>query len=139
MTTPIFDPAQARKKILSLEALPTTPSRRLELAALRRALEIAATQPPPKPPRPSTAAGRTASSGRTRVTAEKSDDYDEISEPAKPAREIEKTADGRKKVVVRRVAAQKPEIKDEDREDRERRERTKDMLHLLGLSHRGMS
>ncbi|MBD3242930.1 MAG: hypothetical protein GF331_20225 [Chitinivibrionales bacterium] len=125
-----FGPDEARRRIEVLSKLPETPERRRELAALRRALEIAATNPP----RAKRAPSRRASSR----SVERPVPYAER-KPSKPEREVQRTAEGRKKVIIRRKPPEKPETEDKAKEERERRERRSNMRNLLGMDHRGMS
>jgi hypothetical protein len=125
-----FNPEEARRRIEILSKLPETPARRRELAALRRALEIAASNPPARrkhPPR------RSPSRATQRVETPRPE------HPPKPEREVQPTTEGRKKVIVRRKPPEKPETDDKAREERERRERRSNIRSLLGMDHRGMS
>ena len=136
MKKPTFDPAEARRRIAILTRLPQTPTRRRELAALERALEMAASAPPP------TRSPRTARTARTAPgrAARLMEDAEEDEEPLpRPLREIERSRQGIKKIILRRTAPARPSLKDEGREDRERHERISDLGSLLGDHHRGMS
>lgn len=125
-----FGPEEAHRRIDILSKLPETPARRRELAALRRALEIAAKNPPARRRSPARrAAERAAERPEPRIPET----------PSKPEREVQRTGEGRKKVIIRRKPPQKPETEDKAREERERRERRSNIRSLLGMDHRGMS
>lgn len=127
-----FDVAEARRRMEIVSKLPENPMRKRELAALQRALEMAATMPTPK---------KRAQASR-RKAAELATDagLDEPAETPRPRRQIEQTPEGKKRVIVRKVAPPRREpLIDAGREDRERRQRLSDIQTTLGLTHRGMS
>lgn len=122
-----FDPDEARRRIGVLSKLPETPTRRLELAALRRALETDA-QTPQRTRRLAASTPR-----RRRVAPEVPET------PPKPSREMERTVDGRKRLIVRKRKPAPVEPEKDPRDERERRRLQGDMREMLGDGFRGMS
>jgi hypothetical protein len=110
-----FDAEEAKRRLAHLALMPETTSRRLEMAALRRTLEMAATQSQSK------TRVRHAPVG-TRIR--KKSDVPE--KPEKPSREVSRTFEGRKRIVLRQKAPEKKPLKDEDRDDQERMKRVED-------------
>ena len=109
-----FDAEEAKRRLAHLASLPETTSRRLEMAALRRTLEMAATQP-------STTRGR-----RIRKSIRISEGPDVPDTPEKPSREVSRTFNGTKKIILRKKSPEKKPLTDDDRDDRERMKRIKD-------------
>jgi len=104
-----FDREEAKRRLAHLASMPETTSRRLEMAALRHTLEMAQT------PRP-----------KIRDRRESMDTPIEEDKPEKPSREVSRTAEGKKRIVIRKKAPEKKTLKDEDRDDRERMKRIGD-------------
>jgi len=123
-----FDIDEAKRRIEHLRKMPETPMRRRELAALERALEMAAEQ---KSFRRSTGSTR-------RATYVEKNVVEKEKKPLGPTRIVKRTQDGKKRVTIKKLAPKKPEIDNTAKFARERNEVLNEMKTLLGGQHRGM-
>ncbi|MBD3419056.1 MAG: hypothetical protein GF398_02950 [Chitinivibrionales bacterium] len=129
MSNSDFDFEEARERLQHLQKMPENPVRAREKAALQRALLEAAQRPLRKPRRTRSREGL-YSTPRPEISAR----------DLKPAREIEKSDDGKKKrVTIRKKSPEKAPIVDDSQIEREHKERLKDIRSMLGSDHRAFS
>jgi len=112
-----YDIEETKRRLAHLASMPETLSRRLEMTALRRVLEMDV--------KPVERSRREPTGVKKRNRAEVPDT------PDKTSREVNRTSDGRKRIVIRKKTVEKKELKDEGRDDRERMKRLKDFGNTL--------
>lgn len=113
-----YDIEETKRRLAHLAKMPETLSRRLEMTALRRVLEMDVTKPEPRRRREPT-------------VVRKSIRVEVPEKPEKTPREVSKTVEGKKRIIIRKKTVEKKGLKDEDRDDRERMKRLKDFGKTL--------